>query len=69
MLELADGSCMGTGKGPLLMAEHLAFHQFRRDGSAVDRYKGAILAVSLAMDRAGNQFFSCPALAGDHDIG
>ena len=54
-----------AGKGPLDMAEQLAFDQAVRDGRAVDRDKGFAGALAAGVDEPGQDLLAGPRLAGD----
>ena len=55
--EQAVAPLAGAGKGPLHMAEQLAFQQLRRDGGAVEGHKGPHPAGEL-MQGAGHQLLA-----------
>ena len=57
------------GKGPLLVAEQLAFQKGVRDGGAVDGHKGLPAPGAGGMDGVGEQLLSCSALPADEDCG
>jgi hypothetical protein len=62
----ADG---GVGKGPLFMAEELAFDEGLRDGGAVYLHKSPIRPGGKPVNRLGHQLFSGPVFPGDQDPG
>ena len=57
----------GAGEGAAHVAEDLAFHQFARDGAAIERDEGTAIRAGMAMDRLGAELLAGAALAGDED--
>ena len=59
---------IGTGEGPLAMAEELALDQVLGQRAAVDRDERAAGAIALLVEAARDQFLAGPGLAQDHDL-
>ncbi|MNZ11188.1 hypothetical protein D3C78_280510 [compost metagenome] len=59
----------GTGEGALLMAEELAFQQFRRDGAAVDRHERRFAALGMVVQVARHHFLAGAGFAEDQHAG
>ena len=66
-LELAEVFVVGTGKGPLFMAEQDGLDQVGGQGSAVDGHEGFSAAIRGTVQGAGDDFLADAALAGDQD--
>ena len=60
---------VSAGKGPLAVAEKLAFQQALRNGAAVDNDKGPRRPSAHVMDRPGHQFLARAGFAVDDDVG
>jgi len=58
---------IGTGEGAFLVTKQLAFHQFARDGRAVDAEHRPIRPRAGAVQGAGDQFFSRATFATNQD--
>src|SRR5260370_16925871 len=56
---LADGA----GESPLFMPKQFAFEQARRNGSAVEFDKGAVLTPAVVVNSAGDQLLARPRVA------
>src|SRR5258707_9268799 len=56
---LADGA----GESPLFMPKQFAFEQARRNGSAVEFDKGAVLTPAVVVNSAGDQLLSRTRIA------
>src|SRR6185295_3271335 len=67
LLELANSLVDRARKGAPLVAKQDTFDQVFRDGTAVHRDEGSLLALALTLDRPGNQLLADPALALDQD--
>src|SRR5574341_1066120 len=66
-LKTAHPPVGGAGKCPLLVTQDLAFKQRLRNGGAVDRDKGGLLAGREFVDRSGRQLLPGPALSPNKD--
>src|SRR4030042_5424279 len=60
---------MGPCKSPPFVTKHLAFHQFRGNGSTINGHKGSLLPIPCPVNRASDQLLACPAFACNHNIG
>ncbi len=68
-LELAESLGRGAGERAALMAEEFALDQVFRDRRAIDRNEALGCAMTVAVQRAGDQFLAGAALARDHHGG
>ena len=55
----------GPGKGPLLVAEKLAFQQGLGKGRTIERHERLVLSSAWLVDIARKQFFAGPAFPLD----
>ena len=65
--EFADTTGDGAGERAFLVTEQFAFEQVFRDRCAIHRDEGCLGTAALAVDEAGEHFFTRAALAGDED--
>src|SRR5450830_1067791 len=65
----AQGTFAGAGKGTAAMAEQFAFHQLRRQRRAVDGDAGFLRALAPAVNGAGQFAFTGAGFAEDEDVG
>ncbi len=64
-LEATATGCDGAGKGPLLVTEQFALQQLGRNGTTVDRHKGATTAGREFVNGTGHDLFAGSGLAED----
>ena len=62
-LKAPDLFAVRPGEGPPLPAKQLALYQGRRQGRAVDRDQGSVLARAAAVDCTGHHAFASTGLA------
>ena len=58
----------GTGEGPALIAEQLAFHQVFRDGGAVDRHEGAVGPLALVVNGLSEELLARTGFPVQEDV-
>ncbi len=68
-IEFAPVAVRGPGKGPLLVAEELAFDEVFGNGGAVDLHEGARGPAAVGMERPGHQFLAGAVFPGDEHAG
>ena len=55
--------CAGAGEGAFLVAEQLALDEIARDRRHVDRDEGALLALAVVVQGAGDELLAGAGLA------